>query len=616
MDIQGVEFPYELPEFPHTVVANPEDVPAILESHGNGTRYAFDAETTGLHYITDKLAGLSLATKEHAWYFHGDWVVNAVLPWFEEKMNNPEITWIAHNAKFDMHFLARHGIRPKKIYDTEIAQYLLEEEQSLKLKDLGKLKLGIQENLPPDFKALLHLAKRLKGAKRLDQVNIYDVPLEVLGPYGALDSRMTFDLAPITEQGLRDEGLWQYYQEQEIPFIYTILDMERRGVLVDREWVAELETKFKALTEEYEAEWVSKVGDVNPRSPQQIIELLYNKLGLKTDRRTDSGNPSTDALTLKRLVPTDKTGTVELLLKYREVSKLESTYIVPLRDRLHNGRIYTNFNRTGTVTGRLSSSGDINLQNIPLHTELGAQVRKAFIAEPGHLLMDVDYSQIELRILAHFCRDESLVRAFYWGADPHQLTANRMGVPRYVGKTLNFLIIYGGGPIVLGDQLEKIGKPRPTVPVARRWLQEYNRIYPAITPFKEQVMREAKQYGYVTTIGGRHRHADLEALLAWDIQTSGREERQLFNTKIQGSAGDVINYAMVDIGLNERLASLGVETLLQVHDELVFTVPEENVEEGKLAVKAHMEAVEETFNISVPILAEPAAARNWVEAKD
>lgn len=614
MDVRGIDWEFGFPEFPYTVYEEGDDITPFLESFGNGVRYGFDVETTGLSYATDRIAGLSLATENNAWYFHGDWAVRKILPWLEAKMHDGKTLFIAHNFKFDAHFLAHFNIRPKRIYDTMIAQYLLAEEDVLKLKELARIYLGVTENIP-DFSDLQKLGKQLTGKRRMDEVSIYDIPIEVLGVYGALDSRLAFDFAPITEHGLRAEGLWDYYLEEEVPFIYVLMDMEKNGARIDKHRAQELKDEFQSDLDKYYEEWEKKVGDVNPRSPLQLRELLYEKLKLGATRLTKkTKKPSTDHLALQRLSFKDKTGTVELLLKIREHEKLINTYLIPFLTRTHNERIYTDFNRTGTVTGRLSSSGDINLQNIPIHSDLGAKVRSCFIPDEGHKLIGADYSQVELRLLTHFCRDKTLVRAYLWGVDIHQLTADRIGVPRFTGKTLNFLTIYGGGPNAFGDSIEKLGKPRPSTREASRLIAEYNRLYPAIERFRRQVINEAKMYGYITTIIGRHRHANLDLLDTPNEYVRSREERKLFNTKIQGSAGDVINYAMKDLAFN-FLPEYGAKMLLQVHDELLFSVPEETADSFLPIAKAQMENVREVFNISIPIIAEPKMADTWVEAK-
>lgn len=609
---------FTLPEFNYEIVSEEAQVSSFIESAGNGNSYAFDVETSGLNYITDQLAGLSIATPDKAWYFHGMFVMSKLFPWLEEKMRDTNVEWIAHNAKFDMHFLNKYGILPRNLYDTEIAQYLVDENGTLALKELAPIYLGVDVKLP-QYKDLQHYTKALLGKKRIDQVSIYDIPLEILAPYGAFDARLTFDLAPITKQGLIDEGLYEYYYREEIPFIFTLMHMEETGAHIDKARAQELKDEFSITLQELDEQWLKKAGEINHRSPQQLRELLYKTLKLKTDRKTDTGLESTDALTLQRLAPEDKTGTVSLLLKIRQIEKLISTYLDAFLERAHNDKIYTNFNRAGTVTGRLSSSGDINLQNIPIHSELGAKIRSCFVAgSEDEVLLDVDYSQIELRILAHMCRDSALVRAFQWGADPHQLTADRMGVPRYVGKTLNFGIIYGAGPMTICDQIEKTGKPRPKLAMAKQWLFDYGKLYPAIGKLKQRVYNEAITNGYITTLGGRHRHADVEILSggSWDNNgMRGREERQMFNSKIQGSAGDIINHAM-NVLHYSVLSKYRAKMLLQVHDELLFAIPREAVEEFSQKVQSVMEGVKETFNISVPIIAEPRAARNWVEAKE
>lgn len=608
---------YSIPEFPYELVLTEEHLGEVLSSLDRHEELGFDFETTGLNYILDKPVGMSLANKDKAWYISGAaFNSDKLKDWQKREFNNPNRLWIGHNAKFDLHFAYEHLRSFPSIFDTQLAQWMVNENTSLALKDLANTRLGIPNKLP-SYGTLQKLIKQEQGLKKMDQVKIDMIPLKILGPYGALDSRLAFDLKYVLEKDLIEQEMLQIFHEEVIPFSWVLLRMERNGIEIDLPKVEYLLNTHKTEYEELLEQWDKKTKGVNPRSPLQLKDYFFGELKLKSDRKTPSGAKSTDYITLLRIKKQDKTGAVDLLLNIRNYEKIIGTYLESMLARNINGRIYTNLNQTGTVTGRLSSSADfgLNLQNIPARTELGGEVRGAFIARPGYKIICVDYSQVELRILAHFCRDANLVRAFLWGTDVHQMTANKLGTARFIGKTMNFLTIYGGGPRAAGDNIEKTGKERPNDRLAKKWLDDYDRAFPAIPNWKAQEIRYAHANGYIKTIGGRRRHA--EGLDHPSLKIRGRAERQLINSKVQGSAGDVINHAMLTLDyLAPFLEKTGSRLLLQVHDEIVIETPEEqDLQYVAQTVKEYMEAVGTYYNISVPILAEPGVGDNWKEAK-
>lgn len=617
-----VHMDFTLPKLAHTIITDGSDLPKFYEEIGNWPMLSFDFETTGLDYYNDNPVGVAIANGRHAWYIHGSAFME-VTPWLKDKMGRTDIEWAGHNLKFDFHHLmnAVTDELPTKYFDTQIAQWMIDENDSLGLKHLGKVRLDAQDDIP-SFSDLLMYTKKLRGIARKDLVTIWDIPVEVLGTYAAYDARLTYDLVDLLKKDLGDEGLDKIYYEQEMPFLAMLLRMERAGITVDQEKAAILKDKYDIIIKDVLYKFDKRVADiksklgkpteVNPNSPQQLAELLFEDMGLKSTKKTASGALSTAALVLQRIKRQDKTGIVELLMEYKKYEKVVNTYLVNMLSKTDaDGRIRTNFNQTGTVTGRLSSSGNLNLQNIPARGDTGADVRDLFIAKAGHLLIGIDYSQIELRILAHYSRDENLVRAFYWGSDPHQLTADRMGVPRYVGKSVNFGTIYGQGAPTLADQIEKAGKPRPKESQAAQWLRAYDKLYPSIPRWKKMVLIEGRKYGFIETLGGRHRHA--EGLDHYDNYIRARAERQLINSKIQGSAGDVINSAMLKVDRDQH--NFGATTLLQVHDELTLEVPEEYADEAAVSVQRRMEGEREVFGISVPVIAEPSVGHSWAEVK-
>ncbi len=611
------QFDFEIPSFAYTLITDPEQVAAELARIGNQPTLAFDFESTGVDYVTNQPVGISLADEAHAWYFHGEGVLEQITPWLVDQMEVLKTPFIGHHIKFDMHLLRKLGVRLENPVDTMVAQWLVNENSSLALKTLAKFNLGIKEELA-GFRDLLKYTKGVVGKKRMDEVSILEIPFDILGPYAALDARLAYDLWNYLIPELKNEDQWNHFHEMQMPFTKVLMNMEARGVRIDHKAASSVKERYEALRQEAEEEWNERTEEimgepVNPRSPKQLQELLYDNLRLVTTRTTKSGAMSTDELTLLRLKTQDKSGLVEVLLKYRKYNKMIDTYLGALLNKTHNDRIHTNFNQTGTVTGRLSSSGDINLQNQPSRGEYGKDIRSCFIASEGHDLVGIDYSQIELRILAHFSRDEHLVKAYLWGADVHQMTADRLGgVPRYLGKATNFGKVYGQGPVTLADVLEKDGHPRPTKSQAQKWLEDYDRMYPGIPKWIRFELIKARENNYVETLAGRRRH--VEGLHHHDKWQRARAERQAINSIIQGSAGDAINTAM--LWAAEIAPEYEAHMLLQVHDELLFEVPGDNSKAFAEVIQQKMEDVREHFNISVPIIAEPNIGPNWSEAKD
>ena len=612
------DFKFEIPDFQWTLVDTPDKIYESLKEIEDSKLTAFDFETTGLDYVTSDPAGLSIATADNSWYFHGPQVLELISPWLMKNMTDPKGQRAGHNIKFDLHYMHKLGVNTNamNIIDTEIAQWLVDENWSLALKDLARLRLGVTEKLA-SFKNLQSYTKKLTGAKRLDQVSIWDIPLELLAPYAALDSRLTYDLW----QNLRPELIAEQQEGNffnfQMPLIKVLLNMENNGAPIDHERAQEINDTFGAELDDLRAEWDKRSAEymdgeaVNPNSPDQLGKLLYGPLKLKTNRKTGAGKPSTDALTLIQIGRQDKSGMVKLLQDIKKIGKLVSTYTGSLLNRTHDGRIYTNFNPVGAITGRLSSSGDINLQNIPVRGERGKLMRSVFVAKEGYTLLGIDYSQIELRLLTHFSRDPKLVEAYLWGADVHQMTADWMKVPRYVGKTVNFGTIYGQGPNTLADTIEKDGNPRPKNTQCKVWLNEYDNLYKGVAQWKSFEVAATRRRGYTETIAGRRRH--VEGLDHWDNYQRARAERQVINSKIQGSAGDVIGMPM--IWLDKLCPEYGAKMLLQVHDELLFEVPNEVIGEFSEVVQNSMTSVREYFNISVPIMADPSIGQSWSEAK-
>jgi DNA polymerase I-like protein with 3'-5' exonuclease and polymerase domains len=405
-------------DLPDYAITDPQRIGEVLNVLVEQPFYAFDVETTSLDFSRGKLHGMSFATADKMWYVFGNALEPAIHQLVDMHKRHPKIGVIGHNLKFDLHFMAPYGYRPKFICDTQIAQKLIDENVQRKLKTLAYTRLGI-EGLPTyedlakaaavsyvcktrscpnrtqqvQYKApgICPICGKPLGTerKKVDDVSIYDIPLSKLVPYAARDTRLTYDLWLGYKPELKSEGMWDIFFKYEMPFLYVLLDMEKNGIYINQEKVSVLEKEIMERMQEARHTWDTVTGGVNPSSTTQLPEYLFETLKLKVQGYTDTGKPSTDALALQRLEPLDKTGSVKALRTVREMEKLLSTYIRKFQTMVNeDGRMRTNFNQDGARTGRLSSSGTINLQNIPSRSDLGKRIRDAFTAaDDDHVIM-------------------------------------------------------------------------------------------------------------------------------------------------------------------------------------------------------------------------------------
>lgn len=585
-----------------------EKLAPVIRALNTNDLIAFDCETKGLYHRTALLRGVSLAVMDAEWY-----VINSALPGILSELatlsKRSDKHWIAWNAPFDLHFLKPHGFWPQNLIDAQVAAYLLNENDSMKLKEQAEMRLCLGEK-QPSFKDLQRQVKAEKGLRRLDEVTIDDIPLERFVPYACKDGRFTYDMWPILYDLLSDEGLLDWFFQKEMPFIKALTNIESAGIVIDREKLEKLTADLQEKQEQRLTQWDKLTNGVNPNSSQQVAAYLYSELGYKPPGRTESGAPSTKALYLKRLLSRDKNGAIALLLEIKESHKLINTYLKNIRERIDGDRLYAQINRTRAVTGRLTVEKP-SLQNIPVRTELGRRIREVFIAPAGYLLLVSDYSQIEMRIAAHYSGDVTLSNIFMEGGDPHGLTGELCSIPRDTAKTINYQKFYGGGWMGIADTVEKETGVRPKKTDVLKWLAAWDKAYPGVNDWMGRVIKYALRHGYVKTIGGRKRR--LPEIRSYIRSIANRAARQAGNAPIQGSAADVIEIAMINLA--EILPWYGAQMLLQVHDELVIEVPEKNIAETKAVVQHEMEAVGDYFNIRVPIVAEPGVGKNWIEAK-
>jgi DNA polymerase-1 len=559
-------------EIKYNVICSAEALDKMIKRLREKGSFAFDTETTGLNTLTDKLVGISLSpTPGEAYYIpvgHIGWeqvqqipveqVVNELKPVFTDE----KITKIAHNAKFDMEILAEYGISVNNLSsDTMIAAYLLG-EKSLGLKALAFNLLDIE---------MTEITELIGSGK--NQINMSQVEVSVAGKYACADADNTGRLDKLFSAELKEQNLWKLYTGVEMPLVPILMKMERKGIALDTSLLKEMSGNLGKRLMELEEDIYSKAGrHFNINSTQQLSPVLFQELKLPSARKTKSGF-STDASVLEEL--RGQHPIIELIIEYRQLTKLKSTYIDALPGLVDQktGRVHTSFNQTKTTTGRLSSS-DPNLQNIPVRGEQGKEIRQAFVAPPGYELLSADYSQIDLRVLAHLSQDPELLKTFHHDGDIHTDTAIRLfGVEkdkvtpdmRRLAKTVNFGVIYGMSGYGL-EQATEFSREE-----AEKFITAYFEKYPHVREYMEGTKKQARELGYVQTILGRRRSIP-------EINSSNRNlreaaERMAINMPVQGTSADIIKVAMVKLDQEMAKRNLKSSMLLQVHDELIFEVP-------------------------------------------
>lgn len=603
----------DLPLKNYRLITDYQDVAEVAATIARYPRFGFDLETDSLDFKRGSVHGVALATEDHEWYVTLG-AEQAIYPLLADLVRDREV--VGHNLSFDFHFAWRHDIRPRTFFDTMIARYLANENSELGLKVLAPQVLHIGDGSPlPDFGDLLREGKRLTGKAKLEQVNINDIPLEKLAAYAARDARLTLDLRDPLAADLHQEGMTDIFWNTEMPFVNVLVDMEGAGFFIDRDMIATLEAEFIEARETARLRWLEITQGVSISSTQQIAAYLFQTRGFEPTLLTPAGKPAVNVMALNRLKAEDTSGAIEALLTYRKHEKLIGTYVINLRERMYGDRIYTNFNRTGTETGRLSSSGNMNFQNIPNHGELGKKIRYLFAESPGYTFLSSDYSQLELRILAHYTKDPTMMGVFASGGDPHQMTVDMLGklgfvLERVHAKRVNFGYAYSMGPRGLCDTLEKDTGIRPKESDAKLWLRGFAQAYPVMEDWKRRVIRYAHELGYVKTIGGRKRR--LPELNSRNESERAGAERSAVNAIIQGSAADITQYAMLQI--YPLLQQFDARILAQVHDEINFRVPEDCVEAFSPLVQQAMEGATEHFGLRTALVAKPSAAKTWAEA--
>ena len=590
----------------HLVRTLPE-LEALVARLSSVKEFCFDTETTGFDMFRDRIVGMSFAVEAHeAWYV--DFSVEntpafaeAVRPLFE----NEAITKVAQNIKFDMMVLSRLGIevRGEKI-DTMILHYLLDAESRHNMNFLAERYLHYT---PIAIESLIG-----KGARQLtmDQVNV-----EAVKEYAAEDADITMQLKQLLWAEVEQQGLVELYRKVEEPMIDVLAAMELAGVKIDAGQLAEYGVELNAELQRREDEIRREADEpmLNVNSARQLGEVLFGKMRI-TDKpkMTKTKQYSTDEEYLQSFA--GKHPIVDNILTYRGVKKLLSTYVEALPQLINpvTGRIHTSYNQAVTATGRLSSTNP-NLQNIPVRDDMGRRIREAFVpSDSDHVLLSADYSQVELRLMAHLSGDEQLVDAFKQGADIHSATAAKLyhksieevtSDERRKAKTANFGIIYGISAFGLSQRLDI---PRGE---AKELIEGYFATYPQVKEYMDRAIAEAKERGYVVTAFGRRRY--LHDITSRNAVARGVAERNAINAPIQGSAADIMKLAMIEI--HRRFKAEGIESkmILQVHDEVVVDTLRSELDRVKQIVQQSMESV---ASLRVPLISDAGIGSNWLEA--
>jgi len=568
----------------------------------------FDTETTSLNEFEAELIGMSFSYRKGLAYYvpipENREEALAVLDIFKPFFESEEVLKIAHNFKFDYKILAQYGVEIRgELFDTMIAHYLLNPDGRHGMDYLSEIYLKYQ---PISIESLI-------GKKGKNQKTLREVSLETQTDYAAEDADVTFQLYEVFSPQLKKENLEELFHKVEMPLMKILAKMELAGISLDTDWLSRESVDLENDLKELEQKIFELSGEeFNMNSPKQLGEILFEKLKLDPKaKKTKTGQYSTSEEVLQKLAY--KHEIIQHILKYRTYQKLKSTYVDALPSEIEpkDNRVHTTFSQTTAATGRLSSLNP-NLQNIPIRTARGQQIRGAFVAEEGKKIISADYSQIELRLIAELSGEDNMIKAFQNGEDIHASTASKLfKIPldqvdktqRSQAKTVNFGIIYGQGAFALAEQT---GLSRTE---AKQMIDSYYENYPKLKIFMTEQVEKARKNGFVETILGRKRH--LKDINSNNFVVRGHAERNAVNAPIQGSAADVIKIAMIDI--DRALSEGGFKTkmLLQVHDELLFEVPEEEIEPIKVLIKEKMESAVKT---KVPLIVEVGVGNNWLEA--
>ncbi|HEX9115240.1 MAG TPA: DNA polymerase I, partial [Anaerolineae bacterium] len=605
-------------EGPYTLVVDEASLQAVAENLAAAPAIGFDTETTGTDPHASELVGVSLAWGEDlagAAYIPVRAPDGPILPWqrvrevLQPVFADPHIAKVGHNAGFDLALLNRGGISVAgDIVDTMIGEFLLEPGgHNLGLKDLAWTRLHVEMTRITD----------LIGTGKT-QLTMDQVPADAAGRYASADAAVTLRLAGVILPELEEKGLTRLFREVEMPLVPVLVAMERAGIRLDVAFLRQMSADLTARLRQLEQDICQIAGRIfNINSTQQLSDVLFGKLALPTEglKKTQSGSYSTAADVLEGL--RGKHEVIEMILEQRQLTKLLGTYVdaLPALVNPATGRLHTSFNQTGAETGRVSSNSP-NLQNIPVRTEVGREIRRAFLADPGWQLLSADYSQVELRILAHRSQDPNLLAAFGRGEDIHASAAAAVyGIPlaqvskqqRDVAKMMNFATSYGVSAYGLAQRTGL------SYGDAEQFMARYFASYPGVKRYLEETKAFARQNGYVETLLGRRRYFPVLRTTSTNqraLNVRQAAERAAINHPIQGTAADIIKIAMIHLYDALQRRGMQARMLLQVHDELVLEVPDGELTVVAPLVKAEME---EAYELAAPLKVDMEAGPNWYE---
>jgi len=592
----------------YEVISGESDLKEFVKKVNELKQFCFDSETTSINPLDAELVALTFSWEKGTGYLillpESQTEARVILEILRPVFENPQTLKIGQNMKFDIQVLANYEIEVRgPLFDTMIAHYLLEPDMRHNMNLLSETYLSYSP---------IHI-ESLIGEKGISQKNMRSVPLDKLKEYAVEDADVTFQLKNIFEPKIREEGLAKLSDEIEMPLITVLASMERTGVRLDLEDLKSITSNLREDIITLEEEIYTLAGmEFNISSPKQLGDILFVRLKLDDNAKmTKTRQFITNEEILQRL--TSKHPIVDKVLEYRGLRKLLSTYVeaLPLLVDKNTGRIHTSYNQAVAATGRLSSNNP-NLQNIPVRDARGREIRKAFVPEKGRVFLSADYSQIELRLMAHLSKDAGMIADFLSGNDIHAATASKIfGVDikdvtremRSRAKTANFGIIYGISSYGLSERLT-IGRKE-----AKELIDGYFNSYPGVKIYMDECIRNARETGYVTTMFGRRRY--LRDILSGNQVVRGNAERNAINAPIQGSAADIIKIAMVKI--DERLKSDNYKSkmILQVHDELIFEAETSELDKLREMVLAEMSGA---VKLDVPLLVEWGTGNNWFEA--
>lgn len=592
----------------YKLIDNEEDAQKIYDFLMTKEILSLDTETTSTNTIDAELVGLSFAVRPHeAWYVAvpaDHEAAQRMVEIFRPLYENPSILKVGQNIKYDYEVLRKYGIDIQgEMFDTMIAHYLIQPE--------------LRHNMDFMAETLLHYRtvhiEELIGPAGKNQKNMRDLDPQDVYEYAAEDADITLQLKEVLEPKLQEVGAVQLFHNIEMPLVRVLADMELSGVRLDTTSLKETEQIFNERMKQYEEHAYELAGkQFNISSPKQVGEILFDTMHIvEKPKKTKSGQYVTSQDVLEQLRP--NAPIISDILNYRALKKLLGTYVeaLPKLINAHTGHIHTSFNQAVTSTGRLSSS-DPNLQNIPVREDDGKEIRKCFIPEPGCLFFSADYSQIELRIMAHLSGDEHMIEAFCSGLDIHRATAAKIwhvdpedvsDAQRKKAKQANFGIIYG---ITTYGLAQRMGIDNSE---ARQLIQDYFKTFPKVKAYMEHAKSLAREKGYAETLFGRRRY--LPDIQSANGTVRGFAERNAINAPIQGTEADIIKIAMIRIHRRFREEGIRSKMILQVHDELNFSVyPNEKEHVEKIVI----EEMQGACQLSVPLLADAGWGKNWLEA--